>query len=298
MAVFSGIDFTGLRLNNAQMCLFDSMPRSYGDPSFVGGISDQCLKFKYPPPHDCKIIKSGGDIIATFPFSFSPGFYGIRSTPASHWESTPELAMAVMWSLPFIISPPAPGSFALILKCQVTLYFHTPPQWWANSEFAQQRFTFFATGLDPAWRNDDGVAFFLAFNIPTLVNVPPWVQLFVDDVPLPFGSGAKERQVDKEKFYTGNPFFDLWAGPRRFTYQEFLTLPLTGFYQWRGFQFSNWVAFNFRLVVRRFATNFRVLWPREVFRAAKCMALVDPVSGLVAGPPIQLDRGEYYGVPK
>jgi hypothetical protein len=282
------ITLRGSRLVGARVCLFDSPPSDPEVPVFARGVWDICRKRRYPLPHDCRVLGGGGEIVAEIPCEFVSCVYNrdYQSDPEKLFASG-DLALQNMWA-----RGPAPPPYQedthFVLRFLAEVFEASPGSWCSTGFFNTLNLSFPSVLLDPAWRNDPDISFSVALNPPVVVGCPDWLRLDFGLYRVSFNAAPFESAVDKESFYLNDVIFSFLCNPVGFNYADYLSLPSFGGFGVRGFDFTAGLSVNFRLVVRRGGEALKVCWPEEILNNSEYLAVVDPLSGLVVGPPIKI----------
>lgn len=286
--------FKGKRLENMQICLFDSPPVRYDKNTPRAGIMDTCHKMRFPAPRDCQPLHAQQDILGEFPFDLVVGrtYYQYMTPPAVNYDTAALAWAAIMWDSPQVTQRPDQNFFQLEFVGQLTeTLLH---KFWFLWTTSSNRFYFPLGQLAPSWRADSSVEFFLAWEQPEPSGVSENFGLMFNGDFFPFNVGHVEFAVDKELFY-GEAFgAELSIGTIPFAYADYLTLPPFGVYGRKGFNLYDDAALNLRLIVRRTLQTFKACWDKDVYNAAFAAAVIDPRTGLVVGPYLPTGRRRDY----
>jgi len=279
----------GQRLDGQRICLFEKFPKPLSKNFRKRGVYDMCKKMRYSKPVHCYPLISGGEILKILYYNSSyMDFCAYYDSRAGYNFHTVEEAY-----LDAVSNPPYYGDAGSGWGIPVTSghYAYYSPAGFCQCHLSSISKNVITTDpfVDPGWLHDDHVHFFLSFNIPEGPVECDWLRLSFLGQSIPLSGGVFSGEVSKSLVIAAGYTITFSLTPFPQGFLNFMSLPFYDVFFNHYLEFFLISSGNITLTVRGGAVDYRVCWPVDQARRAKIAAIIDSESGLVVGPPIELN---------
>lgn len=282
------LTITGLRLQGAQLGLFDREPVDTELIRTSQGMLDVCKKKQYPPPFAVLPVVYDVDPVAEIPFLIKRGETIIDiSTAEGVVFPTPQDAWAAAMAARPVLEV-NPDIVPVELRYRVWDFWSPEGGYYAGINRNQAIIYIPRAQIDPAWAADPAIQFVLSVQTPIVSEQYSVLRLFVNGQRYLIDGAEHESIIDYEGWEENNFELSAEVYPKTLTYDEYRTLldrpeEFTGGKQVDVGSWSDIV-----LLVQRRATSGYVRLTREQVERALYVGLVDPVANVFLGPPVSL----------